>query len=191
MLGFAEELELFETVPDAKFKQSVGLGKREVVRAYEQAAKETCAHYLNDCSAKDGIVYWDDGAPNLSRLGDWKNRDADPFNDFEPVDSSASAIAAQGLIRLGRLLKHSDYTQAGLTIARRLLSDDYLSTSPKHQGLLLHSIYHRPNGWDHIPKGRKIPCGESSMWGDYHLLELALLIRRIARNEAYPMFFDA
>jgi hypothetical protein len=191
MLGFAEELEFFKTIPDAKFKQSVGLSKREVVRAYEQAAKETCAHYLNDCSAKDGIVYWDDGAPNLSRMGDWKNRDAHPFNDFEPVDSSASAIAAQGLIRLGRFLKDSHYTQAGLTIARRLLSDDYLSTSPKHQGLLLHSIYHRPNGWDHIPKGRKVPSGESSMWGDYHLLELALLIRRIARNEAYPMFFDA
>ncbi len=191
MLGFAEELEFFKTIPEAKFKQSVGLSKRDVVRVYEQAAKETCEHYLNDCSAKDGIVYWDDGAPNLSKLGDCKDRDADPFNDFEPVDSSASAIAAQGLIRLGRFLKKRHYTRAGLTIAARLLNDDYLSTSSKHQGLLLHSIYHRPNGWDHIPKGRKIPCGESSMWGDYHLLELALLIRRIARDETYPTFFNA
>ena len=37
---------------------------------------------------------------------------------------------------------------------RRLLSDDYLSTQPAHQGLLLHSVYHRPNNWDHIPPGR-------------------------------------
>ena len=47
--------------------------------------------------------------------------------------------------------------------------------SPQHQGLLLHAVYHRPNGWDHVPKGRQIPCGESCMWGDYHLRELALL----------------
>ena len=29
---------------------------------------------------------------------------SDPYNDYEPVDSSAAAIAAQGLIRLGRFL---------------------------------------------------------------------------------------
>ncbi|MGC1299975.1 MAG: hypothetical protein WA869_33535 [Alloacidobacterium sp.] len=36
----------------------------------------------------------------MHRLGDWKSAAADPFNSFEPVDSSASAIAAQGLLRL-------------------------------------------------------------------------------------------
>jgi hypothetical protein len=189
MLGFAEELEFFATIPDARFKESVGLSKRDVVRAFEQAARQTCDHYINDCSTADGVVYWDDGAPNLHQLGDWRARRADPFNDFEPVDASASAIAAQGLIRLGRYLKKSRYEQAGLSIARTLVDEPYLSTSKKHQGLLLHSVYHRPNGWDHIPTGRKIPCGESSMWGDYHLLELAVLIQRMARDEAYPTFF--
>ena len=29
---------------------------------------------------------------------------ADPYNDHEPVDSSAAAIAAQGFLRLGRYL---------------------------------------------------------------------------------------
>jgi len=52
-------------------------------------------------------------------------------------------------------------------IAKALFSAPYLSESADHQGLLLHSIYHRPNGWDHVPKGRKIPYGESSLWGDY------------------------
>jgi hypothetical protein len=27
------------------------------------------------------------------------------------------------------------------------------------------------------------------MWGDYHLQELALMIRRLARNEPYYAFF--
>jgi hypothetical protein len=33
-----------------------------------------------------------------------------------------------------------------------------------------------------------IPRGESSMWGDYHLLELTLLIRKIASSCYYTFF---
>lgn len=192
MLGYAEELEFFKTIPDGVFKKSTLLDKKAVVKAYEQAAIDTCDHYINDCSAADGITYWDDGAPGLAKLGDWRNRDAEPYNDHEPVDASASAIAAQGLIRLGNYLgsKGKKYTNAGLTIAQRLFSDDYLATSRKHQGVLLHSVYHRPNNWDHIPKGRKVPCDESSLWGDYHLLELALTIHRMGAKQKYYTFFD-
>jgi len=193
MLGYAEELEFFQTLSDAAFKASVGLEKVDVVNAYEQAAIDTCDHYINDCAAADGITYWDDGAPGLSKLGDWKSRSADPHNDFEPVDSTASAIGAQGLIRLGNYLgaeKGKKYLQAGLTIAGRLCESPYLSTDDAHQGLLLHSIYHRPNNWDHVPVGHKIPSGESSMWGDYHLLELAVLIQRMAEKKPYLTFFD-
>ncbi len=192
MLGYAEELEFLKTIPDAKFKESTGVNKADVVAAYELAAKDTCDHYINDCAAKDGIVYWDDGAPGIAKLADWQSKPADPFNDFEPVDASASAIAAQGLIRLGQYLGKSAgkaYLNAGLTVAARLMSDDYLATDKKHQGLLLHSVYHRPNNWDYIPPGKKVPCGESSLWGDYHLLELALTIHRMSGGTYYT-FFD-
>jgi hypothetical protein len=124
------------------------------------------------------------------------NKPSDPYNAWEPVDSSAATIAAQGLIRLGNYLSASRdkknaarYRQAGLTIANTLFSEPYLSTSSKHQGLILHSVYHRPNGWDYIAPGQKVPNGESSMWGDYHARELALLILREARGEVYPTFF--
>ncbi len=192
MLGFAEELEFFGTIPADRFQESVGLSKSRVVDVYLQAATDTCDHYLNVCSASDGITYWDDGAPGLTRLGDWRSSPADPFNEHEPVDASASAIAAQGLIRLGRFLgagAGDRYLTAGLHIAAVLMDEPYLSTSDTHQGLLLHSIYHRPNGWDHVPAGRKIPCGESSLWGDYHLLELAILIRRMTAGGNYT-FYD-
>jgi len=69
------------------------------------------------------------------------------------------------------------------------MTEPYLSVDPNHQGLILHSVYHRPNGWDHIPAGKKIPCGESTMWGDYHARELGLLIRRMAKQEPYYTFF--
>ena len=69
---------------------------------------------------------------------------ADPFNDHEPVDSSAAAIGAQGLLRVGRFLQNRGqkragdrYWQAGLTVLRTLLGEPYLSTDKKHQGLLL------------------------------------------------------
>ncbi len=120
-------------------------------------------------------------------LGDWRGQTADPYNDYEPVDSSASAIAAQGLIRLGHALGESGhaYVQAGLTVLRRLLEEPYLSTDPHHEGILLHSVYHRPNGWDYVPSGEKIPRGESSMWGDYHLLEVMLLVAKMAEGSYY------
>ena len=64
----------------------------------------------------------------------------------------------------------------------------YLSTAPQHQGLLLHSIYHRPNGWDHVPAGARTPRGESSMWGDYHAREAALYVQRLCAG-SYLTFF--
>ena len=58
---------------------------------------------------------------------------------------------------------------------------------PGHRpGALLHTIYQRPDGWDHVPEGRRIPCGESCQWGNYHALELALLIRRLAAGTTLP-----
>jgi hypothetical protein len=142
---------------------------------------------------------WDTGAPNLNRLpANYLNRPSNPCNAWEPVDSSAAAIAAQGFIRLGNYLAGSKdskgkrakrYHQAGLTMARTLFSEPYLSTNPKHQGMILHSVYHRPNGWDYIAPGQKVPNGESSMWGDYHARELALLIQREAKGDPYLTFF--
>ena len=189
MLGYAEELEFFATIDAATFEASTGLKKADVVAAYEMAARDTCDHYIDDVTASDGITYWDDGAPNLHKIADWQNRPADPYNDHEPVDSTASAIAAQGLLRLGKYLGDARYTQAGLTVAKALFAEPYLSTDAKHEGLLLHSIYHQPNGWDYVPKGSKVPNGESSLWGDYHLLELAVYLKRTIENGPYLAFF--
>ena len=161
-----------------------------------EAARATCDRYIEVASA-DGVPYWDDGAPGLAALGDWGSRSADPFNDREPVDSSAAAIAAQGLLRLGHLLEQRAdpdarrYQQAALRIVDTLFdaAGPYLSLDPDHQGLLLHSVYHWPNGWDHVPAGSSIPRGESSQWGDYHAREVALAVLRLAQGAPYLTFF--
>ena len=171
MCGFAEELELLETLP----------GQESVLPEFEKAARATCDFYIENTAA-DGIPYWDTGAPGLSDLGDWRSRPADPLNPHEPVDSSAAAIGAQGLLRLGRYLKDDRYWNAGLTVCDALFQEPYLSVDDNHQGLILHSVYHRPNGWDATP-------GESSMWGDYHAREVALYLLRMGEGKPYLKFW--
>ncbi len=195
MCGFAELLEFLPLADDASLSL---LGGRQVVENFLlKAATATCDFYIQH-TPPDGIPYWDTGAPGLSRLGNYLDQPADPFNDAEPVDSSAAAIAAQGLLRLGSYLqrqagseKAEQYWQAGLQVLYTLLQEPYLSTQPSHQGLLLHSVYHRPNGWDYIPPGGKIPHGESSMWGDYHIREVALYLQRILNGEPYYAFYNS
>jgi hypothetical protein len=161
-----------------------------------EAARATCDFYIDTAACADGIPDWDTGAPGLASLGDWGRARADPFNDREPVDSSAAAIAAQGLLRFAHVLQTrgeagARYEQAGLRVLDTLFDDGgpYLSTDANHQGLILHSVYHRPNGWDHVPARARTPRGESSQWGDYHAREAALYVRRLALGEPYLTFF--
>jgi unsaturated chondroitin disaccharide hydrolase len=199
MLGFAEELEYIDGLADADLEEPgrASGGRKGVLAMMLRALRATCDFYIGN-TASDGIPYWDTGAPGLARMGDWRQRPADPFNPHEPVDSSAAAIACQGLLRAGAYLERrggSDaedgrrYSAAGLQVLSRLLEEPYLSTADGHQGLLLHSVYHRPNGWDFVPAGKSVPCGESSQWGDYHLREAALWALRSARGEEPPAFF--
>jgi unsaturated chondroitin disaccharide hydrolase len=193
MCGFAELLEFLHMLP-ANELEPFG-GRAELEGFMVRAARATCDFYIENVPT-DGVPYWDTGAPGLSP--DVLLGPADPYNGTEPVDSSAAAIAAQGLMRLGQYLRtqgveeeaRKDW-QAGLTVLRTLLDEPYLSFEEGHQGLILHSVYHRPNGWDFVPPGRRVPCGESTMWGDYHAREAVLYVQRVFRGDPYLMFASA
>ncbi|WP_372796431.1 glycosyl hydrolase [Pontiella sp.] len=193
MVGAPEQLEFLQTIDDAELEP---LGGREAIEAMLLKMAKATNDFFIKYTATDGIPYWDTGALDTHKLGeDVYERESEPFNDAEPVDSSAAAIGVQGLIRLGRYLNNKEagsgdhYIQAGLTTMKTLLGDKYLSLDESHQGLILHSVYHRPNGWDYIPEGQTVPCGESSMWGDYHAREAALYIQRLANDEPYYKFY--
>lgn len=198
LLGYAEELEYLSQVPAKEF-ESLGLpyfqDKDEVLKRFLKTAVAVADFHIENTPV-DGIPYWDTGAPNLHKLGAYLDRPADPFNRHEPVDSSAAAISAQGLLRLGLYLSTLEegaggrYLAAAARTAGTLFAEPYLSRSPEHEGLLLHAVYHYPNGWDSAPGEDGIPRGESCMWGDYHLLELALCLRRLARGSRPQRFFD-
>jgi hypothetical protein len=189
--GFAEQLEFLATCGEAELAP---YGGREAVEGAMRRAATAASDFYIERTPTDGVPYWDTGAPGLPRLGDYLERPADPFNDVEPVDSSAAAIAAQGLLRLGHYLgpdtpAGARYWRAGLVTLATLLDEPYLGTDPRHHGLLLHVVYHWPRGWDHVPAGRRVPVGESAMWGDYHLREAALYLQRVARDEPYLAFW--
>jgi hypothetical protein len=194
MLGFAEQLEFLDSVKEESFDKFGG--KEKIIEKFIKAAEATCDFYIENTPV-DGIPYWDTGAPELHKMGDYLNRPSEPYNNFEPVDSSAAAIGVQGLLRLGDYLsgkgrkeEGNRFWQAGLTVISNLLKEPYISSELDHQGILLHSIYHQPNGWDNIPEGQKIPCHESSMWGDYHIREAALYVSRLISGGKYYTFFN-
>lgn len=222
LCGYPEQLEYLETLSEAEYEGTESLPTLEAARRRFLEVACAAADFYLENTAEDGVPYWDTGAPGLARLGDWRSRPADPYNEHEPVDSSAAAISAQGLIRLGRYLKRGGpesehisreagagtadsadgnsadtaaslgdrYLAAGLTVARTLFADPYLARDRNHQGILLHSVYHRPNGWDHAPDADGVPRGEACMWGDYHLLELAVLVQRLSTEGQYLVFFN-
>jgi unsaturated chondroitin disaccharide hydrolase len=194
MCGFAEQLELFQQLDSQQFEPI--MPKAQFLELMLNAAIATSTFYIQN-TPTDGIPYWDTGAPNLYKIENYLQSPANPYNQYEPVDSSAAAIAAQGLLRLGKYLHDNgnnqqgdNFWQAGLTLTDTLMGSPYLSTNPQHEGLLLHSIYHRPNGWDYTPPGSQIPNGEASMWGDYHARELALYLQKIIRKAPYYTYFN-
>ena len=244
ILGFAEELEFLHALEEeevSSLKLPYFPMKDAAIQRFLEVARATADFYIQH-TPPNGIPYWDTGAPNLHRLD--LNQPADPENPYEPVDSSAAAIAAQGLLRLGWIIEtiegreerprkvgtphtnqtetagsfsassllaklirstqgtpgslsspgnhetsgaketpNNPYLAAGLRTALTLMEEPYLSMDPSHEGLLLHALYHRPNGWDYVPRGAKVPHGESCMWGDYHLLELALYMKTLLSND--------
>jgi unsaturated chondroitin disaccharide hydrolase len=192
LCGAAEQLEFLSPLPAGEFPAACP--KAKAVRRLEQVA-DAVAHFWLENTPTDGIPYWDTAAPGLARMGNYLDCPSNPFNDLEPVDSSAAVIAAQGLLRFGNYLRKrrraagDRLRQAGLTMARHLLAEPYLAQDARHEGLILHSVYHRPNGWDYIPPGAKVSRGESSMWGDYHARELGLMLWREAAKKPYYKFF--
>ncbi len=192
MTGYPEQLEFLATVDDDELELYGGRDVTEEIML--RAAQASCDFFIEN-TPPDGVPYWDTGAPGLSQMGDYLTVPSDPFNSHEPVDSSAAAIGAQGLLRLGHYLNGrgedgTRYIQAGLVSAQSLFSEPYLCADSNHQGLLLHSVYHRPRGWDHMPDDDRVPRGEACMWGDYHLRELALYLQRLLDGGPYYTFFS-
>ena len=109
----------------------------------------------------------------VSIMAQFIEKRASLVRESEPADLHHEQTAGWG-----RVLHDDRYVQAGLCVLDAIFDEPYLSADDQHQGLLLHSVYHWPNRWDHVPPGSRVPYGESSQWGDYHAREAALKVIR-------------
>src|SRR6185437_12072450 len=62
MLGAAEQIEFLQSIADTT--QS-GPAIQSTIELLLKAAQATCDFYIANAAARDGICYWDTGAPGL------------------------------------------------------------------------------------------------------------------------------
>jgi unsaturated chondroitin disaccharide hydrolase len=112
---------------------------------------EMCADFYLTHAPADGVVPWDFDAPPESRT---------------LLDTSASAIAASGLLRLSAIAidpsKRARYREMAEWILTSLCTRHLAEGDPAWEGILKGGVYH-------VHKG--LGVNESVMWGDYFLVE--------------------
>ncbi len=112
---------------------------------------EACADYYIEQTPGNGVPPWDYDAPEESR---------------KQVDTSAAAIAASGLFRLGGLcadpVKGLLYDSTARHIVRSLCSEYLGQSDPEWEGILKGGVYHLH---------KHLGVNESVMWGEYFFLE--------------------
>jgi len=116
-------------------------------RADFLAAAKKVADYFVSHLPSDFVPYWDFQSPNIPKTY---------------RDTSAAAIAARGLLRLGKMTSDTSYTTAATNILSSLLSSKYLAEGTKSQGILQHAALH-------VPKNRGADV--SLIFADYYVLE--------------------
>ena len=115
------------------------------------ATAQACADFYIENTPADGVPPWDYDAPEESR---------------GQVDTSAAAIAASGLFRLGGLtadpMKGLLYDSVARHIVKTLCTKYLADSDPEWEGILKGGVYH-------IHK--KLGVNESVMWGEHFFLE--------------------
>ena len=107
----------------------------------------------------------------LQQLGDrtippW---DFDPDAAGGPVDSAAGAIAASGLLELGRRTGERHYTTSAERIVHGLIAGCVDFEHPERPGLLMHGTVDYP---------RRSGVDESLIYGDHYFMEALVKLRR-------------
>lgn len=121
-------------------------------------ASQRVADYFLAHLPADKVAYWD------LVFGDGSG---------EERDSSASAIAACGLLELARWLTDETaahhYRSAALEMVESLYENYSTRNDPVSNALILHGVYGKPNG-----NG----IDEANLWGDYFYLEALMRLSR-------------
>lgn len=129
------------------------------------AAQKTADYWIAHVPA-DGVPYWDFDAHGIPN---------------EPRDSSAAAVAADGLVRLSQIpavpvARAAAYRAAAETILRSLTSPAYLSEGTTNAAILLHGTSYKSQGL----------TDRGLVYGDYYFLEAMLRYRALSTPPPPP-----
>jgi hypothetical protein len=165
MLGFAEQIEFLESIGAI----AGGQGHPDTsIDFMIEAARATC-DFTSRSRAPMACRSGTPARPASQML--WRLGVAPPIRSTTSAGRQFGGLPSRrrGAAPLGRWLSQrggDGGRHAGRSHrARHALRCERSvpSASADHQGLMLHSVYHRPNGWDHVPAGARTPRGESSM----------------------------
>jgi len=120
-----------------------------------QVAERNAEYWLANLP-EDGVSWWDFCA-DLSQPAPWGRQ----------KDSSASAIAASGLLDLAQQTKSTEraaaYRNTAIQMLDQLAGPDYLADqTPGWEGILRHGVYHT---------AKNLGVDESVMWGEFFFVE--------------------
>lgn len=120
-----------------------------------EVAEKNAEFWLLNLPA-DRVSYWDFDA-DLTQPAPWGRQ----------KDSSASAIAASGLLDLARLTKSAEqaiaYRTTALAMLDALVEPEYLGReTPGWEGILKHGVYHTE---------KNLGVDQSVMWGEFFFVE--------------------
>ncbi|WP_248924271.1 glycoside hydrolase family 88 protein [Paenibacillus hamazuiensis] len=122
-------------------------GDAELIRLAKRLS-----HYFLSRTPEDGVVYWD----LVFTSGKEQEK-----------DSSASAIAACGMLELAKQLPLTDpdkrlFEDQALSILSGLAQNYTTKDIPESNGVLKHAVYNKPRG---------MGIDECNIWGDYYYFE--------------------
>lgn len=120
-----------------------------------EVAERNAAYWLTHLPA-DGVAYWDFSA-DLTQPPPWGAQ----------RETSATAIAASGLLDLSRQTLSAErkeaYHAAALRMLSALVQPEYLANqTPGWEGILKHGVYHT---------AKNLGVDESVMWGEFFFVE--------------------
>ena len=114
-----------------------------------------------------GVPYWDLSFPEGSG---------------EPWDSSASAIAACGMLEMAKYLPEADasrYTAYARQLAQALREKCAVKDINEANGLLMHGVYGKSSPYNTVQDDGVDEC---TCWGDYFYLELLTRLKCLDWN---------
>ena len=156
-----------------------------------KAAEATCDFYIENTAAGWHSLL------GYRRAGTWRNSATGATASRRSLQRARAGgqlgrgHRRAGLLRLGRICKDDATGRPDSRSANTLFDEPYLSTDPTHQGLILHAVYHRPNGWDTIPGGQ-----QSTRRRIVHVGRLSrnrirrCIVQRVAENKPYLQFWS-